>query len=477
MTTVPSLSGTQYRLARHYLNKLRTADEAVRRGQANISYGLNLFDQDWEQIRHWQAWAAKRKASDEASARLCKEFPLAGLEILASRNSATDQADWLMTALAAAQQLSDPDAECTLCYELFMTYYRLGMPEKVEELANQLLKLGEAANDALSIERAFFGFGLVTEDRGLYAEAEANYQRALELALELGNTIEIGQALNGLGTVATYLGDYQKAYPYFVRQLELMETTGKKSDVCHALLSMGGVLLWLKEYASAEDYLQRAVTMSRVLGLQRLLGVSLIHLGAAALEQNHLETAYRYLEEGLEAVRSVGVVRQVMSGLSLLGDTWMRLGNTSSALTCLQEGLKMARESGSRRYICDLQCSLTNTYLALNDLDSARGALHEALTLAQSLSSRSEQVKAVLSAVAYYRCLGWNEQAARWAGSIQDEPDLDQFLFLSICALVEANLGAQRYQAALETGKSLGLDDVVSQLISLLDPLENQQLS
>ena len=85
MTQTVSIHATQYRLARHYLNKLRTADAAVRRGQASVSYGLTLFDQEWEQIRHWQAWAARSAAED--AARLTRDFPLAGLEVLANRNN------------------------------------------------------------------------------------------------------------------------------------------------------------------------------------------------------------------------------------------------------------------------------------------------------------------------------------------------------------------------------------------------------
>src|SRR5262245_49862939 len=159
--TAVSLQTTQFRLARHYLNKLRTADTAVRHGQASAAYGLTLFDQEWEQIQLWHDWVAKRNGSDKESTRLCKEFPLAGLAVLANRNDAADQEKWLVTALEAARQLGDREAERTLCYELFMTCYRLGIPEKIDSYASQLLQLGEAAKDSLAVERALYGFGMV----------------------------------------------------------------------------------------------------------------------------------------------------------------------------------------------------------------------------------------------------------------------------------------------------------------------------
>jgi len=91
MTAHSELSEREYRLARHYLNKLRTVNEAMQRGQASVSYGLVAFDQEWEQIRHWQTWTTQRASEDELRARLCIEFPLTGLEVLANRNNAEVQ--------------------------------------------------------------------------------------------------------------------------------------------------------------------------------------------------------------------------------------------------------------------------------------------------------------------------------------------------------------------------------------------------
>lgn len=466
MTLSPSLQTTQHRLARHYLNKLRTADTAYRRGQSSISYGLTLFDQEWEQIRHWQAWAAKQRASDDASAQLCKEFPLAGLEVMSNRCNAADHAVWLKAALESAQQFHDSEAECTLYYELAMIYYRLGTLERVEHLANQLLILGEAVSDLLSIQRAVHLLGVFAEERGRYAEAECYYQRALQLSMELGVDDERGRALNGLGAIAFYRGDYEKAYSYLSQQLELMEATGKKNKICHALISMGRILIGLKAYDRAEAYLQRAVSMCRTLGFRRLLGVGLLNLGESAAQQNQLETARNCFEEGIQAVRSTNTQRQVIRGLTMLGDIYMRLGDLPEALAHLQEGLHLARDAGLPRHICDLQRNLANTYLAMNDLDAARCALREALTLAQRLESSPQKVAAVSSAIAYFQRLGLHEQVALW-----EEPILDQPLREPTGREIEASLGDEAFKQALVQGKVRSLDEVVAQILGLLGAL------
>lgn len=459
-----ALQSTQYRLARHYLGKLRSANEAVRHGHASASYGFSLFDQEWEQIKAWQSRAAEHSDHDETWTQLCKEFPLAGREILANRNPAPDQSAWLTSALIAAQKLHDQDAERSLCYGLMMIAYRLGMPEKIEAHAHHLMRLGEATNDLLSIERAWFGLGLVAEEGSAFDEAEVRYQRALEYALQLNDADEIAQVLNGLGAVATYRGDYQKAVPYFQRQLDLMEASGKKSEICHALMSMGGVMLWQKDYVQADAYLKRAVSLSQALGLQRLYGVSLIHLGASALEQNQLEAAEVYLQDGLDAVRRVGVVRQITNALSQLGYLRLRMGNPSAALELLQEALQIARESQNPRAVFYAQGNMVRTRLALNDLDAAHEALIDVFALTQKLGGYPQKIEAISLAISYALQRGLQQQAAIWAGAIKDDGELDLAFITPIYAKLEATLGEVAYQQALEHGKTRTVDDVLSEI-------------
>ena len=463
-----SRAAREYRLARYYLGKLRTVDEAMRRGQAHISYGRTVFDHEWEQIRHWQAWATQREPSDSERARLCKDFALAGLEVLANRINAVEHAAWLHAALVAAEQLGDEDAERTLCYELMMMYYRLGALDKGKHFASEMLRLGEAANDMLSIERAYFGLAVYSEERGMYFEAEHDYQQALRLSKELGIAAETGRALNALGGVAEYVGDFQKSFQYFSQYLDLMETHGQQSRVCHALISVGESLIFLKAYTEAEQRLQRAVLMCRALGLQRLLGVGLLTLGSLAIEEEQLDAAETYLQEGLVAVRAVGVQRQILDGLTRLGYISLRRGDATSALNYLHEALTIARDVGNPRYLWDVQLHLANTHLALNDVSAARSALHASLRIAQRLGSHLRKVRNLSGVIAYCECLGQHERAALWAGAIIGDSVIDEPVFAPICARLEAALKHDRYLRALAEGGRRPLDDVLAEALAYL---------
>jgi tetratricopeptide (TPR) repeat protein len=466
--TVTPLQTIQYRLAQHYLNKLRTAATVVQRGQTSVAYGLNLFDQDWYQIKHWQAWSAQRSAEGEEWTHLCKDFPLAGRDVLTLRNHGADYATWLETALEAAQQLQDRESECAILTELNVTYYRLGVLDKVERFARRLLQLGEAAHDFLSIGRGLHGLGIFAAERGMYADAEQYQRRALEIFMKLGIDAEVTRVTNSLGIIAYEIGDYQQAYQWLMRHLQLTGASGKKAEFCTALLCIGELMVRLKDYAEAEAYILRAVAMCRTFGFQRLLGVGLINLGGWAKEQNQLEVAASHLEEGIQAVRATGTQRQIMRGLCLMGDTRLRQGNYSEALAYLHEGLQMARDVGLPRYIADIQYTIAKVYLALDDLDTARSALHEALTIAARHNLYFQKVKALCSAVAYFYCLGWVEQAAIWAGFLMDNVEIDEPLLKPVCSQLEMMLGKHAYHQALEEGKALTLDDAIAEVLEMI---------
>ncbi|HEU5348197.1 MAG TPA: hypothetical protein VFU63_06260 [Ktedonobacterales bacterium] len=468
MTSDFTRSARAYRLASYYLGKLRTVDEAMRRGQVHISYGKTVFDQEWEQIRHWQQWTTQREPDDQERARLCRDFALTGLEVLANRVNRTEHSAWLRAALEAAKQLDDRGAERILCYELMMMNYRSGSLDMGKQLADRLLQLGEAANDILCTERAYFGLAVYCEERGMYAEAEQNYQRALRLSNQLGLAIEAGRALNALGGVAQYVGEFDKSYQYCAQYLELMETRGEKTRVCHALLSVGESLISLKAFSDAERHLQRAVRMCRALGLHRLLGVGLLTLGVLRIEEGKLEAAQVYLEEGLLEVRAVGVQRQIMYGLTRLGYIAARSGDYTAALGHLHEALAMSRAVGNPRYIGDVQLQLAYAYLALDDESTARVALYESLRLALALGSRSQKVRNLSGAIAHAEKLGQHERAALWTGTIMGESVIDLPVFAPICARLEAALGHDGYQAALEKGRLRSLDDVVNEAMTYL---------
>jgi tetratricopeptide (TPR) repeat protein len=477
MITAQTLHATQYRLAEYYLNKLRQAALSVRQGNSGVQYGLTILDREWSHIQQWQRWSASHQPPDNQRAHLCKEFSLAGSDVLAMRQIPRERLQWFETALEAAQQVHDRAAELVILTRLSGTYSTLGELEKAGQMAKQLLELAVKGGDVFHTGKAFYLLGTVAEDQGKHKEATRCYQRAVRIFSKARSDVDLGRALLGLGSLATDQGDYLNAYGYFLRYLKLVENGGKDVDLCFALQALSEALRNLRRFDEAEAHLQRCIQLARSLDYRWVLGTSLMMLGSCALDQNHLQSAETTLQEALIIERTYSSKRDVIHCLSSLGYVRFRQGDFEGALRHLQEALDMAREAGLPRYVCDVLRRMTDAYLARDDLDSTRYALLETMTLAQSLDLIPERVKAVVTAIAFWHRLGKSQQAAIWAGSVMGHPEIDEDLFRPVCLEMEATLGADCFQQALAQGKTLTLDTIVAVIVQTLDQSQSSTLS
>lgn len=461
-----TVQSAQQRLARHYLNKLRDAAQAVRRGRTSLAYGLNLFDREWPHIQHWQEWSAQ---GGPERAPLCKEFPFVGSDVLGIRHTPVDRLKWWKAALDAARQLHDQKAEREILPHMAMSLAALGEMNQAEQYARDLLALAEAAQDPLHTGRALYQLGTIIEDQGEYAAAAQLYERSLKIFMELNLDVEAGRALLGLGAVANYLGDYPNAYTYFSQYLRLVDVAGKELDLCIALQAISEASKHLKRYDEAEIHLQRGIELARSINFQWALGQCLVALGVCVAEQNKLEAAIEYLEEGVEVTRHHSAKRDLIYGLSSLGYVYHRLGNFALAQPYLQEALNAAREAGIPRSVCYIQRYLAFNYMALDDLDAARQALCDSLMTAQELALLPEIIKAITCAAAYAHHTGQCEQAAAWLGFLADSSDVDAFDYEPVCSQLQAALGVDVYQQAFKRGKAFDLQTIVNDARTLLN--------
>jgi len=165
----------QRRHAEHYKNVLSAANNLYLRGNEGITYGIALFEIEWNNIKAGQAWAATHAHDDDIAARLCNAYPDAGAYCLNLRLHMREWIRWLEAALAAARQLKRRDAEGVHLGNFGVAYSFLGDTRKAIEY----------------------------------------YEQRLVIAREIGDRRGEGNALGNLGSAYVDLGDMQKAIKYY----------------------------------------------------------------------------------------------------------------------------------------------------------------------------------------------------------------------------------------------------------------------
>ena len=147
-------------------------------------------------------------------------------------------------------------------------------------------------------------------------------------------------------------------------------------------------------------------------------------------------------------------------------ETW--LGDYDAALTHMQEALEVAQAAQHTLRICEASLDMVYVYLAQEALEQAHDQLCEALNIVKDIGTPHFLAKMLAAAISLWQAQGEIKQAAIWAGLlIQHTQLLHPSLFdMAIFQQLETALGPQRYREALEQGKALILENILSEIMS-----------
>ncbi len=148
------LLAAQYRLAQHYLDKLRAAQRIYSQGNESAVDALTMFDREREQVEHYQAWASAHMRHDVKATALCSEYVRASPDILKSRLLSQEYFAWLETALEAARLLGDRRAEAAHLLEMCETSGNISQDPRAFDYAQQALEIARQINDQQLVAQA-----------------------------------------------------------------------------------------------------------------------------------------------------------------------------------------------------------------------------------------------------------------------------------------------------------------------------------
>jgi tetratricopeptide (TPR) repeat protein len=464
-----SMALVQQRLAQHYVDTLQRANTAIQRGRGNRSHWYNQIEQDWEQIRHWQAWSAEASDLEKERAKLCVDFSMGGLDILRVRQTPADRIQWMKTALAVAQKIGNTAAECTALHELGHTYFYIGATEDATAVAQMLLKLAEPRRDSFNLGRAWYILGQVGVHQGQLDEAEAAFIKGLAYLQEAGAEPEYGRALQAYGRIALYRGDNQTAYERFAGYLTIVERSGREAELAPAYITMNHVLLEMHDYPQAKHYAERALQVCLKTGFQRMLANAWLSLAAAEAELDELDAARTHYLQGITSARAMQANSTVIDLLRYLADVEMRQQHYTDAQQHLQEALELAQQHNISYYLCEISAALAHWHIDQHQAAAARVHLRTAFDYAQQLRADRFLVVVLARALRLFPLEGQTEQAVVWFGVLTRYAHyVEPRVIADLQTHLQQGLSAAQFEQALTRGADIQLADAVTEVLSLI---------
>ncbi len=472
----PAVQNTRQRLARHYVEKLQKTSALYRRGGNLFGPAFKQLQQDWEQIKQWQAWSSA-DWQDANQAHLCAGFSTQTAAILRLQMPPREHYSWTVRALEAARLVNDRAAELHLLWDAGYLSLTLEDLEQAEQYAQALLQQTEAEEDKRSLAQACYIQGAVLFKRGNITESEQAYQNCLQYYEACGGIDDLQMIYREMGRVAQFSGQLERALMYFQRYHDRSVASQDSHGQMDACISLSGIYLALKDYPASELHAETALALLQAFKTSRIAVSARLSLAHAQKWQGKLESACTHYQIAVETARTIGPLSSLSNGLYGLGQARYMQRDYPAALAHLNAALDVARSGQVLVRVCEASHDLVYAHLALNDLQAAAVCLGEALQITRQLNKPPFQTKSLAAAVSFWRAYSDFEQAAVWAGLLSlCQAHLHPSLFDSAeYAVLEQMLGAARYQAAFERGKSLTLGSIVDDIEAHLRTLPFHQ--
>ena len=236
--------------------------------------------------------------------------------------------------------------------------------------------------------------GQAYQTLGAFEHARSDYEQALHTALDTHNQVVEWQSLLDLGYLWTER-NLEQAGDYFQRAIELAREMGEQSTLAHTLNRIGNWYANREQPHEALHFHQEALEIFHRLNDQHGLAETLDVLGTTCLAAGLLPSGITYYEQAIALLRALGDRQLLISSLGMatmrcsqfLSDTliWLPTGN-AACIHDAEEAVALARQIDWR---AGEAFALSFLGLGL----AARGEYAGALTCGQAALDIAEEIE------------------------------------------------------------------------------------
>ena len=306
------LVDAQQKHAKYYSKVLSQAEDLYKKGGANILPGLNLFDQEWTNIKVGQAWV-------KSSIRSYRMFTRSDLKFLTEMANSYGSNNILDLRLHPKELIE--------FIETGLNAARIGRNRKAE--GAHLGNLGSSYADL-----------------GETRKAIEYYNQALAISREIGDRRSEGTHLGNLGSAYAGLGETRKAIEYHDQALAISREIGDRMNEGETLCNLGKAFLDLdkKEAERTIEYCTQSLTIARRIEYRKIEGEALNTLGKAYLYLGEIYKALDHCEQALKIFQEILFKRGEGEALFYRSEALDKLGRRNDAIDCAKRALQIFQQ-------------------------------------------------------------------------------------------------------------------------------------
>jgi len=180
-------------------------------------------------------------------------------------------------------------------------------------------------------------------------DAMRNYQESLDLKRRLDDKGGIAETLNWMAEAQQFAGKSEEALKSYEEALRLRRLVGDRVGLGGNLLDLGNFYESIGQYDKALSSAKEALPLLREIGDRQNEGICLNNIGWIYLDKADYENALTYFQQALDLRQKLGSPADVAETLYNLGDTFSRTGQYSQGMDYYLKALDLWRKAGDKR--------------------------------------------------------------------------------------------------------------------------------
>ncbi len=348
------------------------------------------------------------------------------------------------------------------------SHWRQGQFDSALHYAQQAKELALLADNQSGLSISLYNLAKTLYYLGEYEDSNSTFLRCLDVAEQLDDSPRIALALKGLGDNLMNAGQFAEAEHFLSQSLEAAQQSEFLDAMVFILISLGELALLRGAFEQAHESIQQCYNITQRLGTRHGTVICLAYFGMIARNQKCLKEAYKYYQQGLEMAQEIDNQHMIAHIHRRLGLVEYDLGNYHQAYDLQLRSLEEMKAINDQWTIVAIHNDLGFTCLRMGDTQAA-SSFHIALTTAWSMQITPLVLEGLVGFAWLYLHNNKPNQAAELAGLAQHHPGFTTDVQLRLDELIpelEQAFDPADLQAALDQGKALDLETVVSEILT-----------
>ena len=271
-----------------------------------------------------------------------------------------------------------------------------GHPQAGLDPLNRALSLAvELGNDEQKAQVLQI-IGIAYDGMNRYDDALKNVRESLELNLKLGNKSAAANSYSEIGDIQSLQGKPELALTAYHDALKLRQEIGAKKDAASTLISIGALMEDRGDYDKALELYKESLRTQQEMGDLNYQAVCLNNIGSVYLAKGQSEDALTYYQQALQLREKLNNPNWTADTLHNLGEAYTKTAQYDQAIASYMRAVQIRRNSNDVHNTALEQHSMGMVFLNQGRYGAAVSNLKESMEGFRKADDKSRLMTQVL---------------------------------------------------------------------------------